>query len=407
MIASIILVLILVPVLFLLTLLALYQWGLGISSFFSSSPRSYTGGKRAKFLVLVPAHNEESGIAGTLDSLRQLEYPSEDYTIVVIADRCTDGTVFLAEGKGAVCFVRLHGQPGKGAALAWGIQRAIDANIYFDAVVIVDADTIVDGGLLSAFNAQYQLGQHIQQGYNYLSNPWSSPFTRIIAVTGALRNGRFYAGKTVLGLPGMLTGTGMCLSAEVLRRHGWTAFSVGEDWELSVGLLLKGEHIYFNPSAKTFAKESQTIKQASHQRLRWASGRYAVMGNAAWDLVAQGIRKRSLGLLDSAVTLVAPNYSSQASMVLLCFAGSLKFLGDQDWSFLLYWASALLLSVAGYFLLGVFSTKSPARAMVGLMLVPIFLPWRLAIEVLGMLGYGRKSWGRMARSVPPPHRANQ
>jgi cellulose synthase/poly-beta-1,6-N-acetylglucosamine synthase-like glycosyltransferase len=341
-----------------------------------------------------------------LDSLRQVEYPLEDYSVVVIADRCTDGTVFVAEGKGVVCFTRLHGQPGKGAALAWGIQKAIDANISFDAVVVVDADTIVDRSLLSAFDAQYQLGHQIQQGYNYLSNPWSSPFTRIIAVTGALRNGRFYAGKTVLGLSGMLTGTGMCLSAEVLRRHGWTAFSVGEDWELSVDLLLKGEHIYFNSSAKTFARESQTLKQASHQRLRWASGRYAVMGSAAWALVAQGIRKRSLALVDSAVTLVAPNYSTQASLSLLCFAGSWSFSGDQDWGFILYWAGALLLSVAGYFILGVFSTESPARAIVGLMLVPIFLPWRLAIEILGMLGFGRKSWGRMSRSVPPPRQAN-
>ncbi len=398
---------ILIPVLLLLTLLALYQWSLAISSFYSGSLPSYDGGKRAKFLVMVPAHNEEDGIPGTLDSLLHVEYPRQDYCVVVIADRCTDGTVLIAKSKGAVCFTRSQGQPGKGAALAWGIQEATRANIYFDAVVIVDADTIVDRGLLGAFNAQFQLGHHVQQGYNYLSNPWSSPFTRIIAVTGALRNGRFYAGKTVLGLPGMLTGTGMCLSAEVLRRHGWTAFSVGEDWELSVDLLLKGEHIYFNPWAKTFAKESQTLNQASHQRLRWASGRYAVMGSRAWALMAQGIRRKSFALIDSAVTLVAPNYSSQASLTLLCFAGSWSTLGDPYGNFIVYWAAALLLSVTGYFMLGVFSTESPGKAIVGLMLVPVFLPWRLFIEILGMLGYGRNSWGRMARSVPPPRQANQ
>ena len=94
----------------------------------------------------------------------------------------------------------------------------------------------------SAFNVEYWAGRQVQQGYNYISNPWSSPFTRIMAVTGVLRNGRYYAGKMAIGLQGMLTGTGMCLGAGVLERHGWTAFSVGEDWEFSVELLMKGEH---------------------------------------------------------------------------------------------------------------------------------------------------------------------
>ena len=62
-----------------------------------------------------------------------------------------------------------------------------------------------------------------------------------MAVTGVLRNGRYYMGKTAIGLQGMLTGTGMCFASEILQRHGWTAFSVGEDWEFSVELILAGE----------------------------------------------------------------------------------------------------------------------------------------------------------------------
>src|SRR5262249_22499082 len=254
---------------------------------------------------------------------------------------------------------------------------------------IIDADTIADRELLSVFNVAFQSGHEIQQGYNYISNPWAAPFTRIIAVTGVLRNGRYYAGKSAIGLQGMLTGTGMCLGAGILERHGWTAFSVGEDWEFSVELLLSGEKIYFNPLAKTFAKESQNFKQASHQRLRWASGRYAVMGSKVWELIRQGIRTGSFPLIDTAVTLVAPNYSSQASLALLCLVGSWVIAGDPFWGFSFYWAAALFVASAGYFVLGVLSTDAPTKALAGLLMVPVFLPWRLTIEVLGMLGYGR------------------
>jgi hypothetical protein len=228
-----------------------------------------------------------------------------------------------------------------------------------------------------------------------------------MAVTGVLRNGRYYAGKTAIGLQGMLTGTGMCLSAKTLERRGWTAFSVGEDWEFSVELLLEGENIYFNPSAKTFAKESQNLKQASHQRLRWASGRYAVIGSKVWALIRQGVWTGSLSLIDSAVTLVAPNYSTQASLAILCLAGGWVNAGDPIWGFSFYWAAALFAVIASYFLLGVFSTEAPAKALAGLFLVPVFLPWRLAIEVLGLLGYGRRHWGRMSRSVASSQRTNR
>jgi cellulose synthase/poly-beta-1,6-N-acetylglucosamine synthase-like glycosyltransferase len=385
--------------LFPLTLLVLYQWFLAVSSFFYRPRTACSGAGQARFLVLIPAHNEEVEIASTLESLRDLNYASERYQVLVIADRCTDGTTAVARSLHAQCFERFDGQPGKGAALAWGIQEARRARIAFDAVVIIDADTLADRELLSAFNVELQAGRLVQQGYNYLSNPWASPFTRIMAVTSALRNGRYYAGKTAIGLQGMLMGTGICLGAEILERHGWTAFSVGEDWEFSVELLLAGEKIYFNPMAKTFAKESQNFKQASRQRLRWASGRYAVMGSKVLVLVRQGIRTPSLSLIDSAMTLVAPNYSSQASLILLGLAGSWVIAGDPFWGFSFYWAAALFAAIASYFVLGIFSTEAPAKALAGLVLVPVFLPWRLAIELLGMLGYGRRHWGRSSRAA--------
>ena len=399
--------LILALILFLLTILVIYEWVLAVCSFFYRSRVRLSHEKRTRFLVLIPAHNEELGMLSTLESLGQLNYARDEYRVVVIADRCTDKTAAIARSLNAQCFERLEGRTGKGAALAWGIQEAKKAQILFDAVVIVDADTVVDRDLLAAFDQAFQAGYHVQQGYNYISNPWTSPFTRIIAVTGVLRNGRYYAGKTVLGLQGMLTGTGMCLSARIIDDHGWTAFSVGEDWELSVDLLLAGNTIYFNPAAKTFAKESQNLKQAGHQRLRWAGGRYAIMGRKTFALVKQGVQTRSIALIDSAITLIAPNYSSQASLAILCLAGSWLVAADPFWEFCFYWSLSLISAIGAYFVMGVLSTESPGRALAGVFLIPVFLPWRLAIELLGMVGYGRRSWGRMSRPASSSQSAHR
>jgi hypothetical protein len=54
-------------------------------------------------------------------------------------------------------------------------------------------------------------------------------------------------------------------------------------------------------------------------------------------------------------------------------------------------------SLGGYFLLGAMHTQSPLKTLAGIPYIAVFLPWRLVIEILGFLGFGRKGWGRTFR----------
>ena len=174
-------------------------------------------------------------------------------------------------------------------------------------------------------------------------------------------------------------------------------FSVGEDWEFSVLLLLNGETIHFNRQARTIARESKGFRQASSQRLRWASGRQAVAGGGASRLCARGCGAGSRHSSMPLLTLVAPTFSAQATLTLLCLVVSLWVAADPSWSFLPIWAAAMTGLLAAYFLVGVALTEAPGRALFGIVLIPAFLPWRLAIEIYGLLGYGRNQWVRTSR----------
>jgi cellulose synthase/poly-beta-1,6-N-acetylglucosamine synthase-like glycosyltransferase len=386
-----------VPVLAVISLFCVYQWILAaISLIVSSGSEERLGKELPRFLILIPAHNEEAGIPSTLKSIDALEYPGTCLKVVV-ADRCTDGTAAIARQCGAVCFERTSGEGAKGAAIAWAVGEIKHADIAYDVMLIIDADAIIERGCVTALCRGLAHGYAIQQGYNYLSNPWESPFTRIIAVTSVLKNKLFFGGKSLVGLSGMLTGTGMCFRRDVIDKYGWTAFSVGEDWEFSVQLLLAGERIHFNESARVLAKESRNMKQASQQRLRWASGKHAIVSTSVIRLLKEGVRRRKLDLLDAAVTLSAPNYSTQASLSVLCALASVPFAGDPIWSFLFPWAMVVVGALGAYFLVGVALTEAPWRTLAGLPLIPLFLPWRLIIEILGVFGYGRKQWGRSGR----------
>jgi cellulose synthase/poly-beta-1,6-N-acetylglucosamine synthase-like glycosyltransferase len=381
-----------------LSLLVVYQWMLALASML---PRRHatqeSSTARSRFVVLIPAHNEEAGLGATLRSLERVDYPTSSVRVVVVADRCDDGTARLARECGVTCLERRSGLPGKGSAIAWALDMLQQGGVEFDALVIVDADTIAHRDLLTAFDDRVQAGQEVQQGYNYLSNPWDTAFTRIISVTSVLRNGLFYGGKERLRLPAMLSGTGMCFSRRLLERRGWTAFSVGEDWEFSATLLLNGDRVHFNPAARVMSRESRGFKHASSQRLRWASGRHAVAGNGAVALFRAGVRLRRLDLCDAALTIVAPTYSAQATLAFLCLATSWFLAADPAWRVWYAWATGVTTLLAAYFLLGVALTESPVKALTGIVLIPAFLPWRMAIEILGLLGYGRKRWVRTSR----------
>lgn len=386
-----------------LTLLGLYQWLLAMIVIVRQEhiPVEANGLPTTRFLVLMPAHNEELCLKSTLTSLCSTRYPKQLVRVVVIADRCTDGTVVIAKEMEVECLDRTTGQPGKGPAIAWALDELTQKDPAFDALVIVDADTIVDPEIFGAFGRELVSGHDVQQGYCYISNPWQSTFTRIIAVTSVMRNKLFYAGKNGAGLPAMLAGTGMCFSKRIVDQYGWKAFSVGEDWEFSAALVLAGEKISFNPAARVFQLESTGLRQASRQRLRWAGGRHAVAGESVAKLVKKGLKDCSLYPLDAALTLVAPNYSSQASLGLLALIGAWLLLGDVMWTWLMPWSLGVLASLGAYFLLGVAYTESPLKALIGVVLIPIFLPWRLVIEIFGLLGFGRKVWFRTSRITPP------
>src|SRR5437764_507896 len=68
--------------------------------------RSPTTGGRSRFLIVIPAHDEEGAIASTVRSCRGLDYPPELFSIWVIADNCTDATAGEAREAGAAVVER-------------------------------------------------------------------------------------------------------------------------------------------------------------------------------------------------------------------------------------------------------------------------------------------------------------
>src|SRR5687767_6796553 len=72
------------------------------------------GNGETRFLIIVPAHNEEQVIAETVESILALDYPKDMVSLYVVADRCEDATDEKAKVAGARVLVKQDATSGKG-----------------------------------------------------------------------------------------------------------------------------------------------------------------------------------------------------------------------------------------------------------------------------------------------------
>ncbi len=268
---------------------------------------------RLRFRVLVPAHNERAGISATVRSLHAVDYPEAQRRIVVLADNCTDDTAGLAAAAGADVIVRTDpDHRGKGQALEYGIAtllRQHEAGDEWDALVVVDADTIVEGGILRALASRLEGGASAVQAA-YLSRPSGTSAVSVITRVAFVA---FHMIRSVarerLGLSCGLRGNGMAFRRELLRDVPHAAFSKTEDLEFGIQLALKGIRVAFAGETRVFGDMPEQASAVASQRDRWIGGRVAMARRYLTALVGQAVRRRSLMLADLAIDLMVPPLS--------------------------------------------------------------------------------------------------
>jgi len=347
-----------------------------------------------RFLVLVPAHDEELLLPACLESLQRLEYPAGRVHIVVIADNCRDRTAEIARAAGVQCLERdAPHDPGKPRAIAWALDQLPVRS--HDAVVIVDADTEVNADFIAHLaKASPPLATKVLQPYNGVSNETQNALTRMAAVLSMANHGLAYVLKTRAGLNVPLS-VGMCIGTEVLARYGWTVHTICEDWELYAQLTARGVQIQEVPAARIRAQEAATFRAGGSQRRRWTAGKLKVLREHIGPLC----RARAISLaqkLDALAELSAGGPAVHLCLA-LALASAALLLRPPAFPILAVALLASLLRPVVYTLLALVRTPEPLRALGAFALLPCYAAWRfwVALTTLGTLG--SKLWIRTER----------
>ncbi|MBC2714605.1 MAG: glycosyltransferase [Desulfobacteraceae bacterium] len=353
---------------------------------------------KVKFLIVIPAHNEELFIQRILKSIVEQNYPVELFNIIVVADNCTDNTATIASGENIEVLIRKNTKDyGKGHAIKYALDNS--DNYDYDALFIIDADSVINKNGLASLNRQILNGKRIIQCNNAVANPGDSWFTQLMNVARTIGNEIQEPAKEKLGLSSHLMGNGMCFKREIIEKYGWSAFSVGEDWEYYAIVINEGERIAFAQDVRVFHQESTSLKQATPQRMRWSSGRFAVLKQYGLGLFWRGLIERNLLKLDASLPLIFPNPSLAMEFTVLGLIPSLFFFvtdGDVFWVVLF---AILAIFQMLLFMSGVFYTRNKLRSFLSIFIAPLFLVWKMIIDILSIVGVGRKKWVRTNRHL--------
>jgi 1,2-diacylglycerol 3-beta-glucosyltransferase len=360
----------------------------------------------SRFLIVIPAHDEEPVISKVVASCLAVDYPRTLFDVLVIADNCSDGTALLARTAGAQVFERFdESKKSKGHAIDDLIVRMEQNGELgaLDALVIVDADTIVSSRLLVAFDDRLRMGHDWIQAYYTVANPDDSWRTQLLSYAFSLFNGIMPLGNTRLGLGALLKGNGMCFSVRGLRRVPWHCHGLVEDLEYAWTLRTEGERVVFEPDVAVYgAMLSRGGKATADQRRRWEFGRREVRNKYVPRLLRSrklNVWRKAIGLCDltlPAMSVLGVLYLALAVFDVLYLVGLLGAPVSTVRPILIACLGLSTVSLGLYALSPFLVLRLPWRYALSIGAFPLYLCWKLWISIGGR----PDRWVRTPRESP-------
>lgn len=296
---------------------------------------------RRRFVVVVPAHNEEIGLGRTLAELSRLSWRADHVRVVVVADNCTDDTARVARQHGAEVMERQDAvRRGKGYALDFAFQRLLsEPSNAWHAAVVVDADTVVSPNLLEACSARFDTGARAVQAA-YLAFPRRGALSAITQVALTAMHVVRGTARERLGLSVGLKGNGMAFTRALLATTPHQAYTRTEDLEFGVQLALAGVRVAYAGDTTVWGDMPVTDAVAARQRERWIGGRMEVAHHYFGRLVRAALRRRSLMRADVALDLLIPPVSVLAVATVMGAAVAAVLAPQGGWVALAIWGTA-------------------------------------------------------------------
>ena len=231
-------------------------------------PLLFTDKELPKVSVLIPAFNEESSIAKTIESIIAVDYPKNKLDIIVIDDGSKDKTLEIAKKYESKLVRVFHKEnAGKGAALNFGLTK-----VKSKFVVSMDADTYVAPESLKKMMYYFKDEQVMCVSPAMVISKPTSFLQRIQYVeylTGLFLRKAFASVNAIHITPGAFS----AYRKSFFDKHGgYEVGNITEDLEVALRIQYNGYIIQNCPEAPVYTIAPTKFVQLLKQRRRWYVG---------------------------------------------------------------------------------------------------------------------------------------
>ena len=240
-----------------------------------------TANKQHKFAILFPAYKEDRVILPVVESFLQQHYPQELYKVIIISDHMQETTNERLAQVPLTLLKANYENSSKAKALNFAMDHF--GRDEFDAVVILDADNIVDTNFLLEINKVFDAGVQAIQAHRTAKNR-NTDIAVLDGLSEEVNNSIFRRGHVRLGISSALIGSGMIFNYQWFHDNVKHLVTTGEDKELEVLLLKQRIFIEFLDEVYVYDEKTQGEKGFYNQRRRWLATQFAQWGRVFKDL---------------------------------------------------------------------------------------------------------------------------
>ena len=345
-----------------------------------------SAGGELTFGVVVPAHNEEGGIAALLTSLRRLDYPHNKLLVLEVADHCTDATARLVREAGYACLERSTGANGKALSLVDGVAWVLERQPAAAAIAFFDADNTVQTDFFRIMTGLVP-GEPYLQGNVGVQNWNATVFSRLNYINAMAENRFRELARSQAGLSCHLRGHGMVFRRDVLQDLTWREGGLVEDYDMQLRLVMAGRRVVWVDDAKVWSVLPETARDAAVQRMRWAGGKSAIVRRGVSMLYRRWKEKKTMIVFDQIMLLLIPSHALQVCLALAICAGAALGAGFGS---ALFCASAFLLTCyIAYLVCGAALNRVRPATFLSVPFAPFFILWRTWIYLASLKGADR------------------